>query len=74
MKPPNYQKEVHQFIGVVNYYRNMWSRRSHMLAPLTNIKSSKVKCKCTKMEQDYFDGIKRIVARDDLLSYPYFNE
>ena len=52
----------------------MWERRSHKLAPLNNITSSKVKCKWTKVEQDTFDKINRIVARDTLLDYPYFNE
>ena len=45
MKPPTYQKEVHQFVGVLNYYRGIWARRSHTLAPLTNITSRKVKFK-----------------------------
>ena len=40
MKPYTYQKEVQQFIGVVNHYRNMWERLSHMLSPLTKIISS----------------------------------
>ena len=35
MVPPNPQKEVHNFIGVINYYRNMWPMRSNTLAPLT---------------------------------------
>ena len=33
MKPPTSQKEVRQFLGVVNYYRNMWARCSNTLAP-----------------------------------------
>ena len=41
MKPTNPQKEVQQFIDVVNYYRTIWPRRSHMLAPLTIIASNK---------------------------------
>ena len=36
--------------------------------------SSKVKLKWTKIEQDSFNKIKRIVARDTLLNYPEFNE
>ena len=52
----------------------MWERRSHTLAPLTNITSSKVKFKWTKIEQDDFGEIKRILARDNLLSYLNFNE
>ena len=45
-----------------------------MLAPLTEIPPKKVKLKCAKIEQDAFDEIKRIVARDNLLNYPGFNE
>ena len=41
MNPPTYRKQVQQFIGVVNYYRNMWPRRSHTLSPLTKITSKK---------------------------------
>ena len=37
MNPPTSRKEVRKFIGVVNYYRNMWPRRPHMLAPLTKL-------------------------------------
>ena len=39
MKPPIYRKEVQKFIGIINYYHNMWSRRSHTLAPLTKLTS-----------------------------------
>ena len=69
MKPKTHQKKVCQFIDVINYYHNMWSRRSHMLAPLTNIHSSKVKFKWNRIKQDLFDEIKRIVVRDTLLDY-----
>ena len=58
----------------MNYYRDMWERRSHVLAPLTKIMSTKVKFKWTKIEQYDFDIIKRIVAPDTLLTYPNFNK
>ena len=45
IKPPTSQTELRQFIGVVNYYRDIWARRSHTLAHLTKITSSKVKFK-----------------------------
>ena len=61
-------------IGVLNYYHDMWERLSHTLSPLTNITSSKVKFKSTKIKQDAFDEIKRIVARDTLSAYSDFNE
>ena len=73
MDPPNPPKEVQYFMGVINYYCNIWPRRSHMLVPLTILTFINRKLKWTKVEQDAFDKIKRIVARDTLLTYPYFN-
>ena len=52
----------------------MWPRRSHMLAPLTKLTSIKRIFKWTQVEQDDFDGIKRLVARDTLLTYLDSNE
>ena len=74
MKAPTSLKESRKLIGVVNYYRNMWERRSHMLSNLTKITPNKVKFKWTKIKQDGFNKIKRIVNNGDLLSYPDFNE
>ena len=45
-----------------------------MLAHLTNITSRKVKFKWTKIEQDAFEEIERIVGCNNLLAYTYFNE
>ena len=52
----------------------MRPRRSHTLVPLTKLTYIKRKYKWTKVEQDIFNKIKRIVARDTLLTYPDFNE
>ena len=37
LKPPAYVKELRQFLGMVQYYRDMWTRRSEMLTPLTDL-------------------------------------
>ena len=68
MKPPNSRKGVRQIIGLVNYYYDIWARYSHKLAPLTNIMSSGARFKWTKIEQDAFKEIKRIVTCNTLLS------
>ena len=62
MKPPTSQKQVVNFIGVINYHPVMWPRRSHTLAPLTRLIYIKSKFKWTKVKQDDFDKIKRIMA------------
>ena len=52
----------------------MCAKHSHTLAPWTKITSTKVKNKWTKIKQDAFNEITRIVARDTLLTDTYFNE
>ncbi len=34
---PNNVKELRKFLGMVQYYRDMWAKRSEMLAPLSNL-------------------------------------
>ena len=52
----------------------MWPRRSHALATLTRLTPIKRNFKYMEVEQYAFNKIKRIVAPDTLLTYPYFNE
>ena len=52
----------------------MWPRRSHTLAPLARITTNERRLKWKKLEQDAFDAINRIAARDTLSTYPEFNE
>ena len=65
---------VHAFIVIVNYYRGMWDRRSHLLQPFNALTSNKLKLKWTDTEQKVFDDIKRAVAQDTLLAYTDFNK
>jgi hypothetical protein len=47
---PNNVKELQQFLGVVQYYRDMWQKRSEMLAPLTNLVGECGETKTTQKE------------------------
>ena len=74
MIPPPSLKLVSQFIGSVNYYRNMRKIFPHALAQLPTITSIKKKFKWNKIKQDTFKELKRLVARGVLLAYPDFYE
>ena len=40
--PPKTRKQLRRFIGMVNYYRDVWPQRAHLLVPLTSLTSDKV--------------------------------
>ena len=72
--PPTNQRQLRSFTGLVNYYRDMWIRRSDTLAPLSRLQSKNVKWEWGKPEQAAFDTIKRIIARETLLAHPDFSK
>ena len=74
MTPPKNIRQVRAFEGLLNYYRDMWPRRSHLLRALTALTSTKVTFKWIDVEQHAFDKIKQIVARDTFLIDLDFNE
>ena len=71
---PKTRKQVRRFIGMINYYRDMWIRRSETLAPLTALTSKNTPWRWTDVEQCAFDQIKKILAQEALLSHPNFSK
>ena len=59
---------------MVNYYRDMWEGRSGTLAPLTKLCSTKTKFMWNTEQQEAFEAMKCILAREVTLSYPNFNK
>ena len=62
------------FIILVNNCREMWSRWSHLLHPLTTLTPDKVKFKWIEIEKNAFEDIKHIVSCDALFAYTDFNK
>ncbi len=46
--PPKGVKQLRHFLGMVQYYRDLWARRSNMLAPLTALVGECGQTKVTK--------------------------
>ena len=74
IEPPRTRKELRSFIGIVNYYRDMWIRRSHVLAPLASLTSKTTKWHWGPSQQTAFDMAKKIIAREVMLAYPDFSK
>ncbi len=87
LNPPNNVKELQRFLGMVQYYRDMWQKCSEMLAPLTDLvgecretkttKKNKTKKKPWQWEsihQKAFDNVKATIAKEVVLAYPDFTK
>jgi RNase H-like domain found in reverse transcriptase len=74
LTPPTTKRQLRCFLGMINYYRDMWRCRSHILAPLTAMCSTKAKFVWTDKEQKAFKDIKAIMSRGTLLAYSDFSK
>ncbi len=76
LNPPNNVKELGQFLGMVQYYRDTWQKCSEMLAPLTDLAGECGETKTTKknkpkknpwwwesIHQQAFDNIKATITK-----------
>ena len=72
--PPKNRRQLRRFLGLVNYYRDMWKRRSHVLAPLAALASKTKAWKWTETEQSAFEQAKQMVMREAQLTYPDFSK
>jgi hypothetical protein len=79
---PNNVKELRYFLGMVQYYQDMWAGRSEMLTPLTDLVGECGETKTTRMNknkkkpwqwdpihQQVFDNVKPAIAKETVLAY-----
>ena len=75
MEPPKSLKQLRGFISTVNYYRDMWSHCSHILAPLTEKTGVQTgKFVWTKEINQASENMKALMATDALSAYPDHNK
>ncbi len=84
---PTNVKELRHFLGMVQYYHDLWARRSKMHAPLTSLvgecgQTKVIRAKRTKkvpwhwdeVHQRAFNHVKAIIAREVVLAYPDYSK
>ncbi len=87
IKPPTGVKQHRHFLGMVQYYHDLWARWSNMLPPLTSLigecgQTITTKAKSTKkvpwhwdeVHQRAFDHVKATIAKDVVLAYPDYSK
>ena len=76
MKPPSNATELRTFLGMITYYRDMWPRRSHILAPFTALSGlpKKAKIDWTNELDLAFKRVKAIIVQDKLMTFPNHNK
>jgi hypothetical protein len=84
---PNNIKELRNFLGMVQYYRDMWVKRSEIMAPLSKLvgecgetkttRKSKVEKKpwhWNSIHQILIDNVKTTIAKEVVLAYLNFTK
>ncbi len=84
---PKNVKELRHFLGMVQYYCDLWERRSEMLAPLTSLVGECGQTKITRakgtkkapwhwdeVHRRAFNHIKVTIAREVVLTYPDYSK
>ena len=73
LSAPTNVSELRSFIGAVNYYRDMWPRRAHLLAPLTSL-TGKAPFVWLPAHQRSFDALQAMIIQDTQLAFPDHNK
>ncbi len=87
IEPPKGVKQLRHFLGMVQYYHDLWARWSNMLAPFTSLVGECGQTKVSKakgtrkvpwhwdeVNQKAFNHVKATIAKEVVLAYPDFSK
>lgn len=74
LQRPKNGHELRSFLGAINFYRDMYPRRAHILAPLSKVSATKGEIRWTEEMIKAFDQIKALLAQDAFVRYPDHNK
>ena len=84
--PPTNCKQLKRFLGMINFYRDVFKRRSHILSPLNDLaaaiakqkkgetKKKRVAFKMLKVHLDAFKQAKEMIMNEAKLAFPDFTK
>ena len=73
MQRPTNKKETRSFIGVVNYYKSLWPRRAHILAPEGNYTGNK-RFSWDDTKEKAFKAMKALMTSECTKKYPDYTK
>ena len=76
IKSPTNSKQLKRFLGVINFYQDVWKWRLHILAPLSKLssKTGELNWQWGKIKQLAFETAKVMLCRHAMLAYPEFEK
>ncbi len=87
IKPPTGVKQLRHFLGMVQYFCDLWARWSDMFAPLTSLVGECIQTKFTKakgtkkvpwhwdeVHERAFNHVKATITKDVVLAYPDYSK
>ena len=66
LAPPESLKQLRAFIGFINFYKDYWSKRAHIMAPLTALTGLKKK----KLTRNFARPGQHHILKHSMLSRP----
>ena len=84
--PPQNSKQLKRFLGMINFYRDVFKRRSHILSPLNDLavtiakqkkdekKKPKVACKILKVHLNACKEAKEMLMTEAKLAFLEFSK
>ena len=87
LQPPKNLKELRRTLGMVQFYRDMWEKRTHILSALADLvgecraktgrnrrRKQTKKFAWLDIHQKAFDNMKKVVSREVTMAYPDFTQ
>ena len=73
MNTPENQRHVRKFIGMVNFHKNIWSKRLVILTPLTNLTGTGIKFVLKEEQDESFKEMKPQIDKPAMLAFLNFD-